>query len=88
MQYHEIAVTVKITCSVCHGVTTLKSGPVAQSVASPNADQGISISTPALSHTFVEVDHEIISTVILLLPLILIQEGLLSVTSEHLYTKY
>ena len=31
------------------------------------------------THTFVEIDHEIISTVILLLPLI--QEGL-SVTSE------
>ena len=35
-----------------------------------------------LSHTFVENDHEIISTVILLLPLI--QEGLLSVTSQSM----
>ena len=34
--------------------------------------------------TFVEIDHEIISTVILLL----IQEGLLSVTVESMCTKY
>ena len=38
------------------------------------------------SHTFMENDHEIISTVILLLRLI--QEGLLSVTSESMCTKY
>ena len=35
---------------------------------------------------FVEIDHEIISMVILILPLI--QEGLLSVTSERMCTKY
>ena len=36
-------------------------------------------------NTFLETDHEIISMVILLLPLI--QEGLLSVTSENMCTK-
>ena len=41
---------------------------------------------PAKSHTFVEIDHEIISTVILLLPLI--QEGMLSVTRESMCTTY
>ena len=47
-------------------------GPVAQSVmclatdASLTADPGVASSTPARSHTFVEIDHEIISTVILL----------------------
>ena len=30
------------------------------------ADPGVSSSIPARSHTFVEIDHEIISTVILL----------------------
>ena len=30
------------------------------------ADQGVTSSIPAWSHTFVEIDHEIISTVILL----------------------
>ena len=30
------------------------------------ADPGVASSIPALSHTFVEIDHEIISTVILL----------------------
>ena len=40
----------------------------------------------AWSYTFVEIDHEIISIDILLLPLI--QEGLLSVTGEILCTNY
>ena len=41
---------------------------------------------PACSHTFVKIEHEIISTAILPLPLI--QEGLLSITSESMCTKY
>ena len=47
-------------------------GRVAQSVtclatdASPTADPGVASSIPARSHTFVEIDHEIISTAILL----------------------
>ena len=51
-----------------------KGGPgrVAQSVtglatdACLTADSGVANSIPARSHTFVEIDHEIISTVILL----------------------
>ena len=47
-------------------------GHVAQSVtclatdACLTADPGVAISIPVRSHTFVEIDHEIISTVILL----------------------
>ena len=47
-------------------------GRVAQSVmclatdASVTADPGVASSIPARSHTFVEIDHEIFSTVILL----------------------
>ena len=47
-------------------------GRVAQSVtclatdACLTADTGVASSIPARSHTFVEIDHEIISTVILL----------------------
>ena len=47
-------------------------GRVAQMVtclatdASLTADPGVASSIPARSHTFVEIDHEIISTVILL----------------------
>ena len=47
-------------------------GPIAQSVtclatdASLTADPGFASSIPARSHTFVEIDHEIISPVILL----------------------
>ena len=63
----------------------IKLGPLAQSVASLTADPGVASLIPARSHTFVEIDHEIISTVILLLSLI--QEGLLSVTSERMCTK-
>ena len=51
---------------------TCTPGRVAQSVtclatdASLTADPGVASSIPARSHTFVEIDHEIISTVILL----------------------
>ena len=61
-------------------------GLVAQSVASPTADPGVASWIPAQSHTFVEIDHEIISTVILLIQLI--QKGLLSVTGESICRKY
>ena len=55
------------TFTYCH-----EPGHVAQSVtglatdASLTADPGVASSIPAQSHTFVEIDHEIISTVILL----------------------
>ena len=55
-----------------------------QSVTCLTADQGVASSIPDLSHTFAEIDHEIISTAII--PLI--QEGLLSVTSESMCMKY
>ena len=51
---------------------SLVPGRVAQSVtclateACLTADQGVASSIPARSHTFAEIDHEIISTVILL----------------------
>ena len=60
-------------------------GPVVQWKASLTADPGVTSSIQARSHTFVAIDHEIISMAILLL---LIQEGLLSVTSESMCTKY
>ena len=41
-------------------------GRVAQSVTCLTADPGIAGSIPARYHTFVEIDHEIISMVILL----------------------
>ena len=53
-------------------LTLLSTGRVAQSVtclatdASLTADPGVMTSIPARSHTFVEIDHEIISMVILL----------------------
>ena len=53
-----------------------KPGRIAQSVtclatdACLTADPGVASSIPVRSHTFVEIDHEIISTVILPLPLI------------------
>ena len=57
-----------------------------QSVASLTAETGVVRSILARSHTFMKIDHKIISTVILfLLP---IHEGLLSVASESMCTKY
>ena len=61
-------------------------GPIVQLVACPTADPGVVSLIPAWSHTFVEIGHEIISIVILLLPLI--QEGLLTVTSKSMCSKY
>ena len=58
-------------------------GTVAQSVMSLIADTGIVSSIRA--NTFVEFDHEIFSIVILLLSVI---QGILSVTSESVCTKY
>ena len=56
-----------------HGIAYRSlSGRVAQSVtclatdASLTADPGVASSIPAQSHTFVEIDHEIFSTFILL----------------------
>ena len=43
------------------------SGSITPSVTCPTAEPRIASSIPAWSHTFVEIDHEIISTVILLL---------------------
>ena len=52
----------------------------------PTGDQEIAGSIPAecRQHSFVEIDHEIFSTVILSLPLI--QEGQLSVSGERMCT--
>ena len=57
-----------------------------QSVTHLSADSGVLSSILALFHNFVEIDHEIIPTVILLLPLF--QEVLLSVTSESMCMKF
>ena len=59
-----------------HQLHVLVPGRVAQSVtclatdACLTADPGVASSIPVQPHTFVEIDHEMISTVILLLPLI------------------
>ena len=50
------------------------------------ADPGVASSISARSHTFVEIDHEIIPTVIVFLRLI--QEGMLSVTRDSMCMKY
>ena len=65
-------------------------GHVAQSVTclatnvSLTADPGVGSLIPAWSHTFMEIDHEIISPPFCWI----IQEGLLSVTRERMCTKY
>ena len=59
-------------------------GLVAQ-VANLTADPGVASSIRALSHTFLAIEHEIISAVILLLPLI--QEWLLLVTRRTICRK-
>ena len=69
-------------------------GRIAQSVAgletdaSLTADPGNASLLRARSHTFVEIDHGIISTVILLPSAESFKKGCLSVTSESMCTKY
>ena len=65
---------------------THQTGPHSAVGSESTADPVVANLIQTQSHTFVEIDHEIISTVILLL--LLIQEGLLSVTSESMCTKY
>ena len=66
-------------------------GRVAQSVtclatdACLIADPGVASSIPARYHTFVEIDHEIISTVILLLPLIYSRRVVVSYKRKYVH---
>ena len=70
---------------------TLLPGRVAQSVtclftdACLTADPGVASSIPARYHTFVEIDHEIISTVILLLPLIYSRRVVVSYKRKYVH---
>ena len=61
-------------------------GPIAQLVFSHFVDPGVMSLIQPLPHTLVEIDHEIYSRVILLLPLI--QERMLSVTCESICAEY
>ena len=67
-------------------ITYFMLGPIVQSVVSLIADPGVLNSILAWPLTFVEFDNEKFSKVILFLPLI--QEMLLSVTSESMCTEY
>ena len=66
-------------------------GRVAQSVTCLatdtclTADPGVANSIPARYHTFVEIDHEIISTVILLLPLIYSRRVVVSYKRKYVH---
>ena len=61
-------------------------GLKAKFVTCLTADPGVASSIPAWSNTFVEINNELISMDMLLR--LLIQEGLLSGTSESICTKY
>ena len=75
-----LPVMLKFTVQFAQSVTCLATD------ACLTADPGIASSIPAQSHTFVEIDHEIISTVILLPSADLFKKG--SVTSESMCTNY
>ena len=69
--FGEISTNVYELCAIIFFATICpKPGRVAQSVtclatdACLTSDPGVASSIPALYHTFVEIDHEIISTVI------------------------
>ena len=70
--YHIIILVQNLMFIVFNFISLKLPGRVAQSVtclatdACLTADPGVASSIPARSHTFLEIDHEIISTVILL----------------------
>ena len=78
LDVHILSTNEKLTVTFVHitcfgqRITVTLPGHVAQSVmclatdASLTADPGVASSIPARSYTFVEIDHEIISKVILL----------------------
>ena len=74
-----------------HDSVLVVPGRVAQSVtclatdACLTADPGVASSIPARYHTFVEIDHEIISTVILLLPLIYSRRVVVSYKRKYVH---
>ena len=49
------------------------------------ADPGVASSIPVRSHTFVEIDHEIISTVILLPSVDLFKKGFVSYKQKYVH---
>ena len=69
----------------------IRPGRVAQSVtclatdACLTADPGVASSIPVRYHTFVEIDYEIISTVILLLPLIYSRRVVVSYKRKYVH---
>ena len=66
-------------------ITKFLPASVAQLDAHPTGDQEVGVRpSRGRQHSFVEIDHEIFSTVILSLPLI--QEGQLSVSGERMCT--
>ena len=77
-------------CSMIEFIVVKSGSPgrVAQSVtclatdASLTADPGVASSIPSQSHTFVEIDHEIISTVILLPSAVSFKQGCCQIQAE------
>ena len=63
-----------------------KDGPCREVGSESNSSSKGHVFDPCSAHTFVEFDHEIISTVNLLLPLT--QEKLFTVASESMCMKY
>ena len=82
-QLYETCTPLSLYCSL--------PGRVAQSVtclatdACLTADPGVTSSIPVRSHTFVEIDHEIISTVILPFPLIYSRRVVVSYKRKYVH---
>ena len=62
-----------------------QSGTCLATDACLTADPGVASLIPARYHTFVEIDHEIISTVILLLPLIYSRRVVVSYKRKYVH---
>ena len=78
-QFQSIHINSPIPGCVAQSVTCLASD------ACLTADPGVARWIPARYHTFVEIDHEIISTVILLLPLIYSRRAVVSYKRKYVH---
>ena len=66
MKVYHYSLFIEFSCFRSRSTLNKESGRTAQSVTCLTADPGVASSIPAQSHTFVEIDHEIISMAILL----------------------
>ena len=68
-----------------YGIKLFMTGRIAQSVTCLTADPGVASSILACSHTFTEIDHEIINSMAILLPSAKSRRGVASYKQKYVH---